>query len=72
MKPVDNRPSKDKEENVAENVTNVKIVKIQDVEAKLEFQSDREPNLILIASGHSPEEKEELEQLAPNVGRGTM
>ena len=63
MKPVDNRPPKDKEENVAENVTNVKTVKIQDVEARLEFQSDREPNLILIASGNSPEEKEELEQI---------
>ena len=62
MKPVDNRPPKDKEENVAENVTNVKIVKIQDVEARLEFQSDREPNLNLIAPGKSPGEKEELEQ----------
>ena len=65
MKPVDNRPPKDKEENVAENVTKVKIVKIHDVEARLEFQSDREPNLNLIACGKSPEEKEELEQLHP-------
>ena len=30
--------------------------------ARLEFQSDREPNLNLIASGKSPGEKDELEQ----------
>ena len=61
VKPVDNLPPNAKEEYVTENVK-VKTVKIHNVEARLEFQSDREPNLNLIAPGKSPGEKEELEQ----------